>query len=141
MFNDLDPIVGQWYIHRDKGEMFRVVAVDTAAGDVEIQFFDGDVEELETSVWREMDVETAEAPENWTGPFDDIEPDDLGLTETAMGPQDWRQSLESTQAAEDPWLDTTLSDELEEEEEGRAARGLFAAAGNAQGARELTSPK
>lgn len=119
MPNELDPIVGQWYLHRDKGEMFRVVAVDTATDSIDIQSFDGDVEELDTGAWREMDIETAEAPEDWTGPLDDIEPDDLGLTETAMSPQDWRQPLEPMQAAEEPWQDARPPDELQEEEEGR----------------------
>lgn len=119
MPNELDPIVGQWYQRRDKGEMFRVVAADSTSGCIEIQYFDGDVEELETDAWREMDMEAAEAPEDWTGPFDDIETDDLGVTETAMSPQDWRLSLESLRTAEEPWQDTRPPDELEEEEEGR----------------------
>jgi hypothetical protein len=119
MPNELDPIVGQWYLHHDKGEAFRVVAVDTASHVIEIQSFDGDVEELDAGAWREMDIETAEAPEDWTGPLDDIEPDDLGLTETDMSPQDWQQSLEPTQAAEETWQDARPPDELEEEEEGR----------------------
>lgn len=119
MPNEFDPIVGQWYQRRDKGEMFRVVAADSGTGCTEIQYFDGDVEELETDAWREMDLEPAEAPEDWTGPFDDIETDDLDLTETAMSPQDWRLSLESIRTAEEPWQDTRAPDELEEEEEGR----------------------
>jgi hypothetical protein len=96
----------------------RAGCSDTATGYIEIQSFDGDVEELETGAWREMDMETAEAPEDWTGPFDDVEPDDLGLTETAMSPQDWRQLLEPT-PAEEPWQDASPPDELEKEEEGR----------------------
>ncbi len=119
MPNELDPIIGQWYVHRDKGEMFRVVAVDAASGCIEIQSFDGDVEEVEAGAWRDMDIETAAAPEDWTGPFDDIEPDDLGLTETAMSTQDWRRSLDPIQTAEEPWQDTRLPDELDEEEERR----------------------
>jgi hypothetical protein len=74
MPNELDPIVGEWYLHRDKGEMFGVVAVDAAAASVAIQYFDGDLEELEADAWREMKIETAEEPEDWTGPFDDVEP-------------------------------------------------------------------
>ncbi|HNS26857.1 MAG TPA: hypothetical protein PKN91_01920 [Steroidobacteraceae bacterium] len=119
MPNELDPIVGQWYVYRDKGGMFRVVAADAAEDYIEIQSFDGDVEELDTIAWQAMDIETAEPPEDWTGPFDDIEPDDLGLSETGTTPQDWRQPLESVEAAEEPWQDARSPDELEEEEEGR----------------------
>ena len=119
MPNELDPVVGQWYMHRDKGEVFRVVAVDSTTRSIEIQNFDGDVEELDMDAWRDLDIDVAEAPEDWTGPFDDIEPDDLGYTETAMRPQDWRAPLEPVPAAEEPWQDTRAPDELREEEEGR----------------------
>lgn len=111
MPNQLDPIVGQWYSHRDKGEMFHVVAVDPAKNYIEIQYFDGDVEELEPAAWRAMDIELAEAPEDWTGPFDDIEPDDLGFTDNDMGPQDWREPLESMHAAEEPAVEEEDAEE------------------------------
>lgn len=114
MPNELDPLVGQWYLHRDKGEMFRAVALDSATGYVEIQSFAGDVEEVEMDAWRLMDIEAAEAPQDWTGPFDEVEPDDLGYTETAMCPQDWRLSPECFPAPAEPW-----QDELDEAEEGR----------------------
>lgn len=118
MPNELDPIVEQWYLRRDKGELFRVVAVDAATRCIEIQSFGGDVEELEADAWREMDIELAEAPEDWTGPFDDIETDDLGLTETDMSPRDWRTSLEPMQAeVEEAWQD--VADAIEAEEEDR----------------------
>lgn len=118
MPNELDPIVEQWYLRRDKGELFRVVAVDAATGCIEIQSFGGDVGELEVDAWREMDIEAAEAPEDWTGPFDDIETDDLGVTETAMSPRDWRTSLEPMQAeGEQAWQD--VADAIEAEEEDR----------------------
>lgn len=119
MASRLEPIVGQWYLHRDKGEMFRVVALDAPAGTVELQNFDGDIEELELDAWRGLDIEAAEPPEDWTGPFDDIETDDLGYTETAMSPQDWRRSLEALTVDAEAWQDARAQDELEEEEEGR----------------------
>ena len=112
--NELAPVVGQWYLHRDKGEMFRVVAADSTAGWVETQDFDGDVEELDMDAWRSMQIELAEAPEDWTGPFDDIESDDLGYTETGMSTQDWREPLESLRAA-DEMLSLGEREEMPEE--------------------------
>jgi len=117
--DELEPVIGQWYRHRDKGEMFQVVAVDAASGSIEIQSFDGDLEEVESGAWQGMDIERTAAPDDCTGPFDDIEPDDLGLTETAMSLQDWRRLLEPIQAAEEPWQYMQLPDELDEEEESR----------------------
>jgi len=94
MANDLDPIVGNWYRHLDKGQMFTVVATDETAGVVELQHFDGDIEEIDLTVWSSMDLELAEAPEDWTGPTDVIERDDLGYSETAMSGTDWRRPQE-----------------------------------------------
>jgi hypothetical protein len=65
------PIAERWYLHRDKGESVRVVAIDSATGYVETQSFDGDVEKLEADDWREFNIEAAEALENWTGPYDE----------------------------------------------------------------------
>jgi hypothetical protein len=109
MVNQFDPIVDQWYSYkgsqRDKGEMFRVVAIDADADAIEIQTFDGDIEELDSEAWRDLDTEPAEAPENWTGPFDDIEADDLGDTENAAS----GVPLEPLQADED-WQNSRTPD-------------------------------
>jgi hypothetical protein len=66
-----------------------VVAFDEDAGLVEVQYFDGDVSELDLEVWRETVIEQIAAPEDWTGPFDDLEADDLGDTEKPRHPEDW----------------------------------------------------
>ena len=89
MGTEADPIVGNWYEHLDKGQKFEVVAVDEDRGTIEIQHFDGDVEELDFESWYGMEVAPIEAPEDWTGPVDDVEQDDLDFTETDMEPEDW----------------------------------------------------
>jgi hypothetical protein len=121
MTNALPPTIDQWYARRDKGEVFHVVAVDERTGTVEIQSFDGDIEELDIEGWRELDIELAEPPENWTGPFDDIETDDLGDTENAMRPADWRAPLDPLRTEQELWRDARPADEREEEEEGHPA--------------------
>jgi len=87
------PQVGQWYRHLNKGQEFHVTAVDDAERTVEIQHFDGDVEELDFEDWYAMDLEPIAAPEDWTGPMDDVERDDLGYTETDMRGEDWSAPL------------------------------------------------
>lgn len=101
MGNELDPIVGNWYRHLDKGQYFTVVAIDEEDGTVEIQHFDGDLEELDLADWPALDIELAEAPEDWTGPVDDVELDDLPYTETAMSAADWAEPLAETHTAEE----------------------------------------
>jgi Family of unknown function (DUF6763) len=89
-----EPIVGNWYRYLDKGQMFRVIAVDENDGFIELQHFDGDIEELDAADWNSLELEVAEPPEDWTGPIDDIERDDLGYSETAMSGGDWREPLQ-----------------------------------------------
>jgi len=78
MIGELEPIEGNWYQLLDKERDFMVVDVNEREGTVDIQYFDGDIEELEMEEWEEMDLEEIEPPEDWTGPLDDLEADDLG---------------------------------------------------------------
>lgn len=118
MAHDLQPIVGNWYKHLDKGQVFRVVDIDEDDDVIEVQHFDGDLEELDSSDWFEMDLERAAEPEDWTGPVDDIERDDLGYTETDMTDRDWRKSLQEEQSSEEEWEDETPEDERDDWGEG-----------------------
>lgn len=90
---NVDPVLGNWYKHLDKGYEFQVVAFDEAGGVVEIQHFDGDVEALELNEWYAMDLELIESPEDWAGPIDDFESDDTGYSETDMSEEDWIEGL------------------------------------------------
>jgi hypothetical protein len=81
LMSDLDPIVGNWYQNLDTLTEFEVVAVDEDAQTVEIQYFDGEVEELDQDTWYELVLEAIEPPEDWSGPFDEMEPDDLGYSD------------------------------------------------------------
>lgn len=114
---EYEPIVNQWYRHLDKGYQFQVVAVDEEERTVEIQHFDGDLEEFDFDTWAEMELELIEPPEDWTGGMDDIETDDLGYSETEMREKDWSTPLqERAGTTEEGWSEE--SDEEGEEEEG-----------------------
>jgi hypothetical protein len=86
-------VVSQWYRHLDKGHEFYITAIDEEAGTVEIQNFDGDLDEVELADWYKLDIEPIETPADWTGPVDDVEVDDLGYTETDMTAEDWSDPL------------------------------------------------
>jgi len=88
MTTEADPVLRNWYQHLDKGQKFCVVALDDE-GNVEIQYFDGDVEEIGLDGWYELDIEPIEAPENWSGPIDITEVDDLGTQITDTTADDW----------------------------------------------------
>lgn len=93
MASETDPIIGNWYRYLDKGLKFEVVAIEEESGIIETQYFDGDIEELDLEDWYEMDIEPIAEPEDWTGPMDEIERDDLGYTETLMGTSDWNAPI------------------------------------------------
>lgn len=78
MDNEIEPVAGNWYQNLENGELFQVVAVDENEALVELQHFDGEVEEVAMNAWRTIDVVAAEAPEDWTGPMDGVERDDPG---------------------------------------------------------------
>lgn len=100
MPTEADPIVGNWYFHLNKGQRFFVVAVDESARTVEVQNFDGDVEEIDWDTWHELDIEVCEAPENWSGPFDIGNVDDLGTAVTDTRPSDWDEPLSEFETKE-----------------------------------------
>lgn len=130
MTNELEPLVDQWYMHHDKGEMFRIVATDAASRNIEIQYFDGDVEEIDREAWAELDIEAVEPPEDWTGPYDDIDLDDPGTIETGMRPQDWRISLESHRPGEEAWLEPHADVDQDVKEEVRLIWHVIESTGN-----------
>jgi hypothetical protein len=114
MNSEAEPIVGNWYQPSDKGQPLQVVTVDENAGLVEIQYFDGNVEELDLDAWYRLEFQPIEAPENWSGPLDVAEVDDLTGTEISdTPPGDWSEPLdELVKPEERPAQETT-----EEEEE------------------------
>ena len=123
MVTEKDPIVGYWYQHLDKGQHFLVVAFDEDEELVEIQHFDGNIEEIDLDTWYEMELAPAGDPENWAGAMDVENLDDLGTSVTDTDPDDWsaplmefredRGSLEfaGDEDIESEWEDRRLEEE------------------------------
>jgi hypothetical protein len=78
MIGEIDPIEGNWYCRLDKEDDFMVVDVNEEVGTVDIQYLDGDIEELDIGEWNEMDLEEIEVPEDWPGPLGELEPGNPG---------------------------------------------------------------
>lgn len=76
MGRDYEPVKGQWYENVEEDESFRVLSVDEDGELVEIEYLDGDIEELDLDAWHEMDLERIEEPEGWDGGGDDEEDDE-----------------------------------------------------------------
>ena len=94
---DTPPVIGLWYRHLDKGQRFQVVALDERDDSVEIQHYDGDIEELDLDTWHTMAIMPCEAPENWSGALDIGEPDDYGTEITDTSVDEWEAPLQEFQ--------------------------------------------
>lgn len=82
MSHELDPKVGRWYRRLDDEQLFKVASIDEDDGLIEIKSADGEVEELDSTEWVELDLEAAEPPEDYVDP-DDEEQEDDDLLEAA----------------------------------------------------------
>jgi hypothetical protein len=63
MATELEPIVGDWYSYR--GRDFTVIDVDEDGGYVEIQYANGNVQQVDLNAWYDMDLEPSAEPEDW----------------------------------------------------------------------------
>ena len=53
-----------------------MLSVDEDAELVEIEYLDGDIEEIDIEAWHEMDLEHTDEPEGWSEPEEDEEEDE-----------------------------------------------------------------
>lgn len=100
---DFDPVAGQWYRDLEDDEVFQVLSVDPDEEILEIQYEDGDIEEIDLDTWHELDLEEAEEPEGWSGSEEDDE-DDLDLDD------DWDEDEDD----EDDWDDEDMDDDYDD---------------------------
>jgi hypothetical protein len=73
---DYEPVPGQWYENLEEEESFRVLSVDEDSELVEIEYLDGDIEEIDLEAWHEMDLEHTDEPEGWSEPEEDEDEDE-----------------------------------------------------------------
>jgi hypothetical protein len=62
---DYEPVPGQWYENLEDEESFRVLTVDEDSELVEIEYLDGEIEEIDLETWHEMDLDQTDEPEGW----------------------------------------------------------------------------
>lgn len=77
------PVIGQWF-RRPDGTLFEVVATDEDDATVEIQQFDGTIDEFDFERWPELLLTEVSAPEDWSGSVD-MDPEDyVGKKDSEM---------------------------------------------------------
>ncbi len=113
MAREYEPVVGQWYENVDENESFRVLSVDEDAELIEIEYLDGDIEEIDLETWREIDLDKIEEPEGWSASHEENkeEEEDEDLDE------DWDEDEEEDDDDDDDDDEDEDEDWDEEEEE------------------------
>lgn len=76
MAREYEPVVGQWYEDVDESESFRVLSVDEDAELIEIEYLDGEVEEIDLETWHELDLDKTAEPEGWAASQEEHAKDD-----------------------------------------------------------------
>ena len=71
----LYPIIGQWF-SRPSGTLFEVVAIDDYDHTIEIQQFDGTIDEVDEENWPDLLLTAVSPPEDWSGSVD-MDPEDF----------------------------------------------------------------
>ena len=106
MSRDNEPVKGQWYENVEDDETFRVLSVDEDADLIEIEYLDGDIEELDIEEWHELDLELIAEPEGWSDEDDEDE--------------DWEED-EDEDEEDDDWDEDEDEDEdwEDEDDDGR----------------------
>ena len=100
MSRDYEPVPSQWYENVEEEESFRVLSVNEDSELVEIEYLDGDIEEIDLETWHEMDLERIEEAEGWS------ESDDEDVDE---------DEDEEDDEDEDDWDDDDDEDEVDDE--------------------------
>jgi len=87
-----EPVIGDWY-RRPNGSLFEIVAFDEQAATIELQFFDGTIDEVDMETWPTLLIEKVGAPEDWSGSVD-MDPEDYTGEESGDIPLGWHDPLE-----------------------------------------------
>ena len=107
MSRDYEPTPGQWYENLEEEESFRVLSVDEDSELIEIEYLDGDIEEIDVEAWHEMDLEMTQEPEGWSD-SDEDEDDEEEEEEDDEDDKDWDE--------DDDEDDDDLDDDEDEDE-------------------------
>jgi len=107
MAREHNPVKGQWYDNLEDDDSFQVLSIDEDAELIEIQYVDGDIEEIDYETWHELDLELTVQPEGWTGSEEEDEDDD----------DDWDDDDDEDDDDDDDWDDDDEDDD--DDDDGR----------------------
>jgi hypothetical protein len=102
---DYDPVALQWYENLEEEEVFQVLTVNEDKELIQVQYLDGDIEDLDMDAWAELDLEKIAEPEGWSGSETDEDDDDEDEVDDDEDDDD------------DDWDDDDDEDDLDDDED------------------------
>jgi hypothetical protein len=108
---DYDPVQGKWYEDLEENEVFKVLSVDPDQELVEVQYENGDIEEIDLDTWHELDLELSQEPEGWASDAEEAEEEE----EEDEDEDDWDED-------DDDW-DDDEDEDLDDEDDDYSDRG------------------
>ncbi|MFL6549583.1 MAG: DUF6763 family protein [Povalibacter sp.] len=109
MGRDYDPIKGQWFEDLEENEIFQVVSVDPDEELIEIQYENGDIEEIDLDTWHELDLERSAQPEGWVSDAPAAEGEEAAA-EVEEEDEDWDEDED-----DDDWDDDEDDEDLDDD--------------------------
>lgn len=99
----LKPVIGQWYYDRTNDREFEITSIDKEEGVLEIQYLEGENEEIDLDTWEDMNLAKIAEPDDWSQEEDETEKDDFDDLDDMDGDDDW-DSLDD-EDDDDDWKD------------------------------------
>jgi len=69
MSGQISAEISHWYRPQEGQNLFEVVAIDFDDQSIEIQYFDGSVEEIEFGGWKTLVPVEIAPPQDWAGAY------------------------------------------------------------------------
>jgi hypothetical protein len=83
------PMVGSWFMNTQTDQRFEIVAIDEKQKTIEVQYYDGDIDEFDIESWGALSVIETETPEAAYSGYDGVSvfrDDDAFVVETFSNP-------------------------------------------------------
>lgn len=66
------PAVGTWYLDANTNQRFEIVAIDEKQKTIEVQYYDGDIDEFDIESWGSLSIVETETPEMAYSGYDGV---------------------------------------------------------------------
>lgn len=102
--DELDPVVGHWYLDVEQDDRFRVLSMDEQADEIEIEYEDGETRTIGFDEWYDLDLDVMDEDESEVGEAEEPKSDFYRPTRTRRYREedDEDEDVEDLDEDEDP---------------------------------------